>query len=42
MLGHLSQFGIAAAVPRKYRVDLIEPVYGADGVATARFVGEAA
>jgi quinol monooxygenase YgiN len=42
MLGHLSQFGIAGAVTRKYRVDLIEPVYGADGVATARFAGDAA
>lgn len=42
MLGHLSTFGIAAAMTRKYRVDLIEPVYGADGVATARFQGEAA
>jgi quinol monooxygenase YgiN len=42
MLAHLSGFGIAGAVTRKYRVDLVEPVYGADGVATARFVGEAA
>jgi quinol monooxygenase YgiN len=42
MLKHLSGLGIAAAVTRKYRVDLIEPVYGADGVATARFAGEAA
>jgi len=42
MLAHLSGIGIVAAVTRKYRVDLIEPVYGADGVATARFEGEAA
>jgi quinol monooxygenase YgiN len=37
MLGHLSGFGIVAAATRKYRCDLVEPVYGADGVATARF-----
>jgi quinol monooxygenase YgiN len=42
MLKHLSTVGIANAVTRKYRCDLIEPVYGADGVATARFTGEAA
>jgi quinol monooxygenase YgiN len=42
MLKHLSGFGIAAAVTRKYRFDLVEPVYGADGVATARFAGEGA
>jgi quinol monooxygenase YgiN len=40
MLAHLSQFGIVAAVTRKYRCDLVEPVYGADGVASARFQGE--
>lgn len=37
MLGHLSGFGIVAAVTRKYRCDLVEPVYGEDGVATAKF-----
>ncbi|MGL6044194.1 MAG: putative quinol monooxygenase [Sandaracinobacteroides sp.] len=42
MLAYLSKFGIAAAVTRKYRYDLEEPVYGADGVATARFAGEGA
>lgn len=39
MLGHMSKFGIVAAVTRKYRCDLVEPVYGADGVATATFAG---
>jgi quinol monooxygenase YgiN len=38
MLAHLQGFGILAAVTRKYRVDLIEPVYGPDGVATAEFL----
>jgi quinol monooxygenase YgiN len=42
MLAHLSKFGIANAVTRKYRCDLVGPVYGADGVATARFEGEPA
>lgn len=42
MLKHLGEVGIVAAVTRKYRVDLIEPVYGEDGVATARFKGEQA
>ncbi|MFQ3666546.1 MAG: putative quinol monooxygenase [Sphingomonadaceae bacterium] len=37
MLAHLSGFGIAQAVTRKYRFDAVEPVYGPDGVATARF-----
>lgn len=37
MLGHLQRFGIVAAETRKYRCDRVEPVYGADGVATARF-----
>ena len=37
MLKHLSGFGIAGAVTRKYRCDRVEPVYGPDGVATARF-----
>lgn len=37
MLKHLSGIGIAQAVTRKYRYDLSEPVYGPDGVATARF-----
>lgn len=40
MLAYLSGIGIAGAETRKYRVDRIEPVYGADGVATARFAGE--
>lgn len=42
MLAHLSQFGIVKAETRKYRVDRVEPVYGADGVATAIFTGEGA
>lgn len=37
MLGHLSSFRILGADTRKYRVDRIEPVYGADGVASAEF-----
>lgn len=41
MLAHLAGFSILAAATRKYRVDLIEPVYGADGTATARFTAEA-
>lgn len=40
MLAHLSAIGIVAAETRKYRCDLHEPVYGTDGVATARFAGE--
>ena len=39
MLKHLSGFGIAKAETRKYRFDRVEPVYGPDGVATARFTG---
>jgi quinol monooxygenase YgiN len=42
MLKHMGQFGIVNAVTRKYRCDLVEPVYGADGVATATFTGEGA
>jgi len=38
MLAHLNGYTILAADTRKYRVDLREPVYGSDGVATARFV----
>jgi quinol monooxygenase YgiN len=41
MLAHLSGFGIVAASTRKYRCDRVEPVYGADGVASARFADEA-
>lgn len=37
MLGHLSAFTILGADTRKYRVDLVEPVYGTDGVASAEF-----
>lgn len=37
MLAHLGQFSILEAVTRKYRCDLIEPVYNAAGVATATF-----
>ncbi|QMW22581.1 putative quinol monooxygenase [Sandaracinobacteroides saxicola] len=41
MLGHLGGFGIVAADTRKYRVTKQAPVYGADGVASARFGDEA-
>ena len=37
MLAHLSSYTILGADTRKYRVDLVEPVYGPDGVATAAF-----
>jgi quinol monooxygenase YgiN len=37
MFSHLSGFSILGADTRKYRVDASGPVYGADGVATARF-----
>ncbi len=40
MLAHLQGFGIVRAETRKYRCDRVEPVYGADGVATARFADE--
>lgn len=39
MLAHLGPYEILAANTRKYRCDLSEPVYGADGVATATFSG---
>jgi quinol monooxygenase YgiN len=42
MLVHLSQFTILNADTRKYRFDLREPVYGPDGIATARFLSETA
>ncbi len=38
MLAHLGSFTILNAVTRKYRCDLVEPVYGPDGVASATFV----
>lgn len=38
MLAHLSAYTILNADTRKYRCDLIEPVYGPDGVATATFL----
>jgi quinol monooxygenase YgiN len=31
MAGHLAASGISSAVTRKYRVDLVEPVYDQDG-----------
>ena len=37
MLAHLGGFTILSAVTRKYRCDRSEPVYGADGVASAAF-----
>ncbi len=37
MFSHLSGFSILAADTRKYRVEASGPVYGADGVATAKF-----
>ena len=38
MLAHLGGYSILNAVTRKYRCDLVEPVYGPDGIATATFV----
>ena len=37
MAGHLAAAGIVGAVTRKYRVDLIEPVYDPDGKPRADF-----
>jgi quinol monooxygenase YgiN len=37
MLQHLSSFTILGADTRKYRVDRVAPVYGADGVPSAAF-----
>ena len=37
MSGHLAAVGIRNAATRKYRVDLIEPVYDADGKPRADF-----
>jgi quinol monooxygenase YgiN len=37
MLAHLSGHTILSATTRKYRVDASEPVYGADGLPSARF-----
>lgn len=37
MAGHLAAVGIRNAVTRKYRVDLIEPVYDPDGRPRADF-----
>jgi quinol monooxygenase YgiN len=38
MGAHLGAFGILGAVTRKYRCDLVEPVYSPEGVATATFL----
>jgi quinol monooxygenase YgiN len=38
MLAHLGGHSILNTVTRKYRCDLVEPVYGPDGVATATFL----
>jgi quinol monooxygenase YgiN len=38
MLAHLSGYSILNAVTRKYRCNLVEPVYGPDGIATATFL----
>lgn len=40
MLAHLQRFSILAAETLKYRFDQREPVYRADGIATARFLVE--
>lgn len=37
MRDHLGESGILGAVSAKYRVDLIEPVYGPEGTARADF-----
>ena len=34
MFGHLAQYNILSAEINKFRVDLKEPVYGEDGIAT--------
>ncbi len=38
MLAHLGSHTILNAATRKYRVDCAEPVYGPDGVPSARFL----
>ena len=38
MLAHLGNQGLLKSETRKYKVDRIEPVYGADGVPTATFL----
>jgi quinol monooxygenase YgiN len=38
MGAHLGGFTILGATTRKYRCDISEPVYGPDGVATAKFL----
>ncbi len=38
MLAHLASFTILGADTRKYRVDLIEPVYGPDGKPASAFL----
>ena len=40
MFGHLAQYNILNAETNKYRVDIKEPVYGEDGVATGYFTDE--
>ena len=40
MLAHLGSQTILKAETRKYRVDLKEPVYGPDGIPSARFSSE--
>lgn len=42
MLAHLGAHSILKAETIKYRFDRSEPVYGADGIATARFADEVA
>lgn len=38
MLAHLGGHTILASNTRKYRCDIAEPVYGADGIASATFI----
>ena len=40
MFGHLAQYKILNAETNKFRVDIKEPVYGEDGVATGYFTDE--
>jgi quinol monooxygenase YgiN len=40
MFGHLAQYNILSAETNKFRVEIKEPVYGDDGVATRYFSDE--
>ena len=40
MFGHLAQYNVINAETNKFRVDVKEPVYGEDGIATGFFSDE--